>query len=239
MIVRFLLIILIVPFSPSHIFAEGFDDFRLYKKPLLKWVEIAQTETHTELFYNRVMIKRFVNAEFPTELYTHSPDEDPDCYNSLQNLAPSTRAKNIIGKDYLRACLVLQTKLLKNRYILFYGPSADGNRVSIYDIRTKKFYYGIMNNVSSVKPTIDNRLVAQMKTIGTTCSRKIVLYQSGTLQTLFDECSMKNVGYPSIKITDFRIQRKNLIINYIPYIQYMDGTIALDQKRKAQKIIQL
>ena len=235
-------ILILIVFSIFPILAHadgGFDEFRLYKKPLLKWVEIAQTETHTELLYNRVVIKRFVNAEFPTELYMNSPDEDPDCYNSLQNPAPSTRAKNIIGKEYLRSCLVLQTRLIQGRYILFYGPAVDGNRGSIYDIRAKKFYHSIVNNVLDVKTTIDGGLLFLKRNIGFTCQKSILLYKDGATHTVFDECSLQNIGYSSIHIDSYRLVRKNLIINYTPYIEQPSGDILLDRSRRGQKILQL
>ena len=240
MLLRLLIIALGLLFIFPELFAsEGFDDFRLYQKPLLKWVEIAQTETHTELLYNRVVIKTYVNAEFPTELLTHSPDEDPDCYNSLQSQAPSTRAKNIIGKDYLRSCLVLQTRLIRGRYILFYGPAVDGNRVSIYDIRTKKFYHGIVNNVLDVKTTIDGGLLFLKENVGFTCQKSILLYKDGATRTIFDECSLQNIGYSSIRIDSYRLVRQNLVINYTPYIEHASGDILLDRSRREQKMIQL
>ncbi len=229
--------IFILPFTLSA--AEGFDDFKIYQKPLLKGVEIVQTDTHTELIYNRIVIKKYVNAEFPTELLTHSPDEDPDCYNSLQSQAPSTRAKNIIGKDYLRSCLVLQTRLLKGRYILFYGPAVDGNRVSIYDISAKKFYHGIVNNVLDVKTLIDGRLLFLKGNIGSSCQKSILLYKDGEIHKIFDECSMRDIWYATIRIDSYRIVRKNLTINYTPYIEQPSGDILLDRSRRGQKIIQL
>ena len=235
-----ILILIVFCIFPILAHADGgFDEFRLYKKPLLKWVEIAQTETHTELLYNRVVIKTYVNAEFPTELLTHSPDEDPDCYNSLQSQAPSTRAKNIIGKDYLRSCLVLQTRLIRGRYILFYGPAVDGNRVSIYDIRTKKFYHGIVNNVLDVKTTIDGGLLFLKENVGFTCQKSILLYKDGATRTIFDECSLQNIGYSSIRIDSYRLVRQNLVINYTPYIEHASGDILLDRSRREQKMIQL
>lgn len=46
---KFLLFIL---FSSYFVNAFAFDeDFRVYKKPLLPGIEIAQTDTHTELLY--------------------------------------------------------------------------------------------------------------------------------------------------------------------------------------------
>lgn len=231
-----LFILFIFPLSLS---AEGgwFDEFRLYKKPLLKWVEIAQSDEYTELFYNRVIIKRYKNAEYPTELYTHSPDEDPDCYNSLQNPAPSTRAKNIIGRDFLRACLVLETKLLKNRYILFYWPSVDGNRVSLYDIRTKKFSHALMNNVLDVRTTLAGGIVFVTKSFGTSCQKKIILYKDGVSRTMFDECSLQSTGWPLIHIDSYRIFPRYMIVSYTPYVTEADGDIILDPSKKSTKTI--
>jgi hypothetical protein len=140
----FLFLFFLFPFS---LFALEEEDFRIYKKPLLPGVAIAQTDTHTELLYEGNIIKKYVNTEFAIELLSHGPNDDPDCYNSLMSDSPALLAKNILGKEYLRSCLVLETRMIRNRYILFYGPSLDGNRVSVYDLRTKKFAHAAVNNV--------------------------------------------------------------------------------------------
>lgn len=234
---KFLLLLLLFPFS---IFAaDGSEDFRIYKKPLLPGIEIAQTDTHTELLYQWVVIKRYVNAEFSTELLTHSPDEDPDCYNSLQNQTPSTRAKNIIGKEYLRSCLVLQTKLVRDRFILFYGPSVDGNRVSIYDIRIRKFAHAAINNASQdVRFVLGGGLVFLTKNIGSACQHSIVLYKNNISRTLFDECSIQKEWGTLMHIDSYRLLPRKIIIKYTPYITQSSGDIMLDPSRKSQKIIQ-
>jgi hypothetical protein len=63
------------------------------------------------ILYRRKPIKVYQNKEFATELLPHGPNEDPDCYNSLRREISSTRAKNVIGKDYLKSCLILDSRL--------------------------------------------------------------------------------------------------------------------------------
>ncbi len=224
---------------PTLISADGggFNDFRLYKKPLLKWIEIAQTESMTELLYHRRVIKTYQNAEFATELLTHSPDEDPDCYNSIHENVPTTRAKNIVGKDYLRACLVLQTRLIRNRYILFLGPSTDGNRVSIYDIRKEKFSHAIVNNALSMKTLLNGGIIFLTRNIGSSCEKSILLYKDGISRILFDECSFQNAGWPTINIDTYRVMRSGVEITYTPYVENASGNIVLDPRQKSKKTI--
>ncbi len=235
---RFLLISLlcILPMI-SYADGGGFDDFRLYKKPLLKGIEIAQTETHTDLFYNRILIKSYVNAEFATELLPHWPNEDPDCYNSLHNTIPSNRTKDIIGREYLRSCLVLQTQLIRGRYILFLGPSTDGNRISIYDIRAKKFSHAIINNALSFQTTRDGNLIAFVRNIGSPCERSILLYKWGVITFLFDECTFQDHGGAAIRIDSFKIRNHNIDISYTPYTEDATGNIVLTPSQKSKKTI--
>lgn len=219
---------------PYSLFAieEWYEELRIYKKPLDKWIEIAQTETHTEIFYNRILIKRYVNAEFPVELLPHSPDEDPDCYNSYHNQTQSSRAKELIWQEYLRSCLVLQTKILKNRFILFYGPSADGNRVSLYDKKIKKFYHGIMNNVLDVRATNDGRLVFLVRKFGTDCARELFLYNEWSITSIWNECTLRETWGPLVHIDGYRIVPRKIRLTYTPYILSPDGSLLLDKKKK-------
>jgi hypothetical protein len=218
----------------SPLYALGDDDFRIYKKPLLPWVEIAQTDTHTELIYKWRIIKRYTNTEFATELLPHGPDEEPDCYNSLIANTPSERAKNIVWKDYLRSCLVLETLMIRNRYILFYGPSVDGNRVSIYDTRTKKFAHAAVNNAHDVKTNIGWDLIFLTRNLGIGCQRSIIRYRDGLTTKLFDECALRSSGWPLIQIDSYRVYPKKMIIYYTPYVTIDDGNIVLDPKKKSQ-----
>ena len=232
------LLITLTLLFPSLVHADGwFDDFRLYKKPLLKGVEIAQTDTTTELLYNRVVIKTYQNAEFATELLTHSPDEDPDCYNSIHENIPTTRARNIVGKDYLRACLVLQTKLIRNRYILFLGPSTDGNRISVYDIRKQKFSHAVVNNALSMKILINGGIIFLTRNIGSSCEKSILLYKDEISRILFDECSFQNAGWPAINIDSYRVMRSGVEVTYTPYVENASGNIVLDLPQKSKKTL--
>ncbi len=229
----FLLLIL----APLSLFAE--EDFHIYKKPLLPGIYITQTDTHTELIYKWKMIKKYVNTEFAIELLPHGPEEMPDCYNSLSKSIPSTRAKNIIGKDYLRSCLVLQTLLIRNRFILFYGPSVDGNRVSVYDIRTGRFAHWVANNVIGVKSTIRGEIVFFVRNLWSTCQRSLYLYKDGISKSVFDECSLEATGGPLIQIHGYRVTPGKLRVDYTPYRIEATGDYVLDMKMRSNIALSL
>lgn len=83
--------------------------------------------------------------------------------------------------------------MMNNRFILFYGPSVDGNRVSIYDIRMNKFAHAAVNNASQdVRFALGGGLVFFTKNIGSACQHSILLYKNNISRTLFDECSLQN-----------------------------------------------
>lgn len=212
-------------------------DYRIYKKPILADIRIEQTDIHTHILYKWKVIKEYVNSEFATELLPHGPNEEPDCYNSLQRQIPSSRAKDIIGKDYLRSCLVLQTKKIGARYIVFYGPWISGNRLSLYDIQSKKFYHNLVNNILDAQVVLDGGLVFLSKDAGSLCRKKVSIYIDGSTRVLFDECSLANTGIPYISIDRITTEAKALSIYYTPYVTLPSGDMILDRTKKSKKII--
>ncbi len=209
-----LLIIILFPFTLS---ATWEDSFIIYRKPLLSGLSLTQTDDTTSIVYRGEIIKTYRNEEFPTVLLPHGPDEDPDCYNSLVKNSPSSWARNIIGKEYLKSCLILQTKLIRSRYILFYAPSVEWNRVSIYDIRNKKFYHFIINTATSIGTTRAGGIIFLTRKTQSTCARSLILFQYGKTKTLFDDCTLTKSGWPMIEIQSYRILRESILVRYYPY----------------------
>ena len=196
--------------------AKAEDSFILYKKPLLSGISLIQTDDTTSITYHGDIIKTYRNEEFPFTLLPHGPNEDIDCYNSLVKNTPSTTAKNIIWKEYLKHCLILQAKLIFGKYILFYAPSVEGNRVSIYDIRQKRFYHAMINTATSVR-SIGGGLVFFTRNTQSICARSITLFRDGKTTTLFNDCTLTKSWWPMIEIQSYRVLRKSVIITYFPY----------------------
>lgn len=208
---------------PLFSYAWEEDGFISYRRPLAPWVSLVQTDDTTSILYRRQVIKTYQNKEFATELLPHGPNEDPDCYNSLVKNTPSSRAKNIIGKEYLRSCLILKSDLFRGKYILFYAPSIEGNRVSIYDIKAKKFYPFIINTALSVSLASDRSLVFLLSNRQSPCERSIVSFRNGATKKLYDDCRLMNSAFPSISIQKFQIIESSVEISYFPYT-----TVGLD-----------
>jgi hypothetical protein len=217
LMVKKISLILVFSLIPLSLFAEQWDGFITYRRALVPGVSIVQADDTTTILYRRKPIKIYQNKEFATELLPHGPNEDPDCYNSLRRDIPSTRAKNIIGKDYLRSCLVLDSKLFRGKYILFYAPSIEGNRVSIYDIRAKKFYHSIINTALSVEITPDRGLVFLTSNRQSPCERSIIYFKNGATKKLYDDCRLTQLSTPLISLQSLRLSENSVGATYFPY----------------------
>jgi hypothetical protein len=203
----FLLILLVFPcFAFADIDEEG---FILYKKPLLPGFSFNQTDSTTELIYRWKVIKSYKNEEFAIELLPHGPNEEPDCYNSLSKNLSSSRFKTLIGRDYLKDCFILHSDKIQNSYLLLYSPSIEGNRVSLYDIKKKKFYHWILNTVLSYRRDNNGGIVFLTKSTYDICNRSLVYFKDGRLTKLADSCFLGIGGIPA-KIHSFRVM-KNLV----------------------------
>ena len=190
-----ILIIIALSSLTLSAFARSEDDgFITYRKPLLPGLSLTQTDDTTSIIYRGRAIKTYQNKEFAIELLPHGPNEDPDCYNSLKRDIPATRAKNIIGKDYLRSCFILRSEVIRGRYILLYSPSVEGNRVSIYDIRAKKYYHHILNTVLSYVMARDRTLIFLSGNSQSPCERSLVAFRGGETKMLLDGCSLTKSG---------------------------------------------
>lgn len=202
---------------PSSLFAWADDGFISYRRPLVPGVSLVQNDETTSIIYRGKTIKTYRNKEFATELLPHGPNEDPDCYNSLVKNTPSTRAKNIVGKEYLKSCLILTSDLFRGKYILFYAPSIEGNRVSLYDIRGKKFYHFLINTAISVALTPDRGLLFLTSNRQSTCEHSLLYFKQWTLKKLYDDCRLISSEFPSISIQKFQITESSVEISYFPY----------------------
>lgn len=211
-------IFFLLSFSFLFVFSANAEDaFILYKRPLLSGISLVQTDDTTSITYHGETIKTYRNEEFAIALLPHGPDEDPDCYNSLLKNISSTSAKNILWKEYLKDCLILQTKRIFGRYILFYAPSIEGNRVSIYDIRKKKFYHAVINTATSVRSIISGGLVFSTKNAQSTCPQSLILFRDGKVSSLFNDCILMKTWWPMIEMQSYRMLRKSIIVTYFPY----------------------
>ena len=199
------------------LFAFEGDGFITYRRALVPWVSLVQTDDTTMILYRRKPIKVYQNKEVATELLPHGPNEDPDCYNSLRREISSTRAKNVIGKDYLKSCLILDSRLFRNQYILFYAPSIEGNRVSIYDIRAKKIYHSIINTALSVEITPDRGLVFLTSNRQSPCERSIIYFKNGATKKLYDDCRLTQSSTPLISLQSLRLSENSVEATYFPY----------------------
>lgn len=209
----FILILLVLP---HFVFADIDEDgFILYKKPLLPGFSFNQTETTTELIFRGDVIKTYKNEEFDIELLPHGPNEEPDCYNSLSKNLPSSRFKTLIWKDYLKDCFILRSDKILNHYLLLYSPSLEWNRVSLYDIRAKKYYHWILNTVLSYRRYTRGGLIFLSKNSHHTCNRTLSIFRNGALKKLIDNCQMSANGIP-VKIHSFLIKNDDLLITYSP-----------------------
>lgn len=232
--IKKLSLLLILSLLPLSLFAEEGDGFITYRRALVPGVSLVQNDETTTILFRRKPIKTYQNKEFATELLPHGPNDDPDCYNSLRRDIPSPRAKNIIGKDYLRSCLILDSKLIRGKYILFYAPSIEGNRVSIYDIQAKKFYHSIINTVLSVELTPDRGLVFLSSNRQSPCERSIVYFKNGATKKLYDDCRLAKAAIPLISLQSFRVLKDTVEATYFSYLTSGYDTV-LD-KTRSEKI---
>lgn len=233
------LIFLILLFFPLFAFADIDEEgFILYKKPLLPGFSLDQTDATTELIYHWKVIKTYKNEEFSIELLPHGPNEEPDCYNSLSKNLSSSRFKTLIGRDYLKDCFILHSDKIQNSYLLLYSPSIEGNRVSLYDIKKKKFYHWILNTVLSYRRDAKGGLVFLTKSTYDICNRSIVYFKDGKLTKLADSCFLW-IGWIPAKIHSFKVVNSKVEItysdvnlienNYIPSKTEKTYTIALEK----------
>lgn len=215
---------------PFSTFASEEDGFITYRRTLTPGVSITQTDDTTSIVFRRKVIKTYQNKEFATELLPHGPNDDPDCYNSLRRDIPSPRAKNIIWKEYLKSCLIIDSRLIRGKYILFYAPSIEGNRVSIYDIWVKKFYHFIINTALSVELTPNRWLLFLTSNRQLPCERSLIYFQNGNLMKLYDDCRLAKSPTPIISLRAFRIVKDTIELSYFSYLSSWYDTI-LDSTR--------
>jgi hypothetical protein len=206
----FILVLLFPIFAFAKLDDEG---FILYKRPLLPGFSLDQTADTTDLIYRGEVIKSYKNAEFSIELLPHGPNEEPDCYNSLSRSISSTRVKTLVGTDYLRDCFVMRSDKILNNYLLLYSPSIEGNRVSLYDLKAKKYYHWLLNTVLSYRRHKSGTLVLLTKNSQNLCDRSISVFQASKLTKLIDSCQMSQNTLP-VRIHSFRILRDDIIITY-------------------------
>lgn len=131
--------------------AAALDDFFSYQRSLLPGVSLTQTDETTSLLYRGRVIKTYQNAEYALELLAHGPLERPDCFNSRTPKSLTLDQKNATGKEYLKNCLIMRSERIGSRYLLFYHPSSNGYRVSVYDTRAQKYFHGIVGDVQGAK----------------------------------------------------------------------------------------
>lgn len=199
---------------PTFVFADIDEEgFILYRKPLLPGFSFNQTDTKTELIYRWKVIKSYQNEEFDISLLPHGPKEEPDCYNSLRKNITSNRLKNLIGADYLRDCFILDSGKIANSYLLLYSPSIEGNRVSLYDLKKKKFYHWVLNTVLSYRLHKSWALVFLTKNSQSVCNRTLSMFKDGQLTKLTDSCFLNSNGIP-VKIYWFKIVWDMVEISY-------------------------
>lgn len=209
------LFIIALLFFPLFSYAQFSEDegFILYKRPLLPGFSINQTDETTELIYRGKVIKVYNNKEFAIELLPHGPNEEPDCYNSATNNSSSPQIRTRIGADYFRDCFILKSDKILNQFLLFYSPSFEGNRVSLYDIKKKKFYHWILNTVLSYRRYANGAIIFLTKNTQNVCNRSIIFFQDGLLTKLTDSCLMSSNGIP-VKIHGFKILGNDIEITF-------------------------
>ena len=220
----------------SSVFAES--DFVIYRKPLIDGVSIAQTDETTSIVYRWETIKTYKNHEFATELLPHGPNEEPDCANSLARNPVSNRTKNIIGRDYLKSCLILRSEYVGGRYLIFYHPSIDGYKISVYDTKIKKYYHGMINSAIETKRIRTNKILFRTRDVQSTCSDGFILFEKGTIKTVFDSCSLRSQSIDLVQVAKYTIRGKKLMMTYIPY-ENQNNDLVLNPKRKATISINL
>ena len=202
-------------FIPIASFAERSEEegFILYRRPLLPGFSLNQTDSTTELIYRGNTIKTYKNEEFAIELLPHGPKEEPDCYNSLSKNIASNRLKTVIWKDYLKSCFVMKSDKIMNDFLLLYSPSIEGNRVSLYDIKKKKFYHWILNTVLSYRRHKSGAIVFLSKNSQHLCNRNLLFLKDGKLTKITDSCFLNSNGIP-VKIHSFKIDGDSVEITY-------------------------
>ncbi|GAB0174687.1 MAG: hypothetical protein HHAS10_05660 [Candidatus Altimarinota bacterium] len=223
------LLVLLFPLF-SHAQSGEEEGFILYKRPLLPGFSLNQTDDTTELIYRGKTIKTYKNAEFAIELLPHGPNEEPDCYNSSIITSSSLSKKARIGADYFRDCFILKSDKILNQFLLFYSPSFEGNRVSIYDIRKKKFYHWILNTVLSYRRDPNGAIIFLTKSTQNLCNRSIVLFENGTLKKLTDSCLMSSNGIP-VKIYGFKILGNDIEVTFSE-LNLIEGEYVVSKTQK-------
>lgn len=190
------------------------DGFILYRRDLLPGLAVTQTDKTTSILYHGETIKTYKNEEFNIALLPHGPKEAPDCYNSLVKNAPSTYDRDRVGMEYLKSCLILKSERIFGRYILLYAPSIDGNRVSVYDMRNKKFFHFLLNTVLSYRKNSDGLLVFLTRDPNSWCGKSFLLFDEGKITKLTDSCMLSSDPSVPAKILSYRVFRNILTIYY-------------------------
>lgn len=200
---------------PLHTYADMSEEegFILYRRPLIAGFTFNQTDATTELIYRWKTIKTYKNAEFSIELLPHGPNQEPDCYNSLSKNIASSRLKTLIGRDYLKNCFIMKTDKIMNDFLLLYSPSIEWNRVSLYDLKKKKFYHWILNTVISYRRHKSGWIIFLTKESHSICNRTLSFFRDGQLTKLTDNCFLGIHGIPA-KIYSFKIVGDRVEITY-------------------------
>lgn len=96
----------------------------------------------------------------------------------------------------------------------------------------------MINSAIETKRIGTNKILFRTRDVQSTCSDVFILFEKGTIKTVFDSCSLRTQSIDLVQVAKYTIRGKKLMMTYIPY-ENQNNDLVLNPKRKATISINL